>query len=161
MELVKSTQAMLFIAADLEMYDELSDTPALARTSNLNEELGMVSTVLTDKTGTLTCNVMEFFKCSIAGVSYGMGVTEVERSNAQRWVNFGCPVSQARLLLKGCAWRKVGELLILCSRMQVQDHSQTSVLSLFRTFFFHTYICHFCVPIRLNHTHSMWRLWRG
>ncbi|MEW5306198.1 MAG: hypothetical protein WDW36_008682 [Sanguina aurantia] len=83
-EIVKSTQAMVFIAADREMYDEESDTPALARTSNLNEELGMVNTVLTDKTGTLTRNVMEFFKCSIAGVSYGAGVTEVERSNAAR-----------------------------------------------------------------------------
>ncbi len=34
--------------------------------------------------GTLTRNVMEFFKCSIAGVSYGQGVTEVEKSNAIR-----------------------------------------------------------------------------
>jgi len=28
---------------DKEMYDEVSDTPAVARTSNLNEELGQVS----------------------------------------------------------------------------------------------------------------------
>jgi hypothetical protein len=35
--------------------------------------------------GTLTRNVMEFFKCSVAGVSYGQGVTEVEKSNASRW----------------------------------------------------------------------------
>lgn len=38
----------------------------------------MVSTILSDKTGTLTRNVMEFFKCSIAGVAYGSGVTEIE-----------------------------------------------------------------------------------
>lgn len=48
------------------------------------QELGMVNTVLTDKTGTLTCNVMEFFKASIGGVSYGAGVTEIERANAAR-----------------------------------------------------------------------------
>lgn len=53
------------------MYHAASDTAALARTSNLNEELGMVDTVLSDKTGTLTRNTMEFFKCSINGVSYG------------------------------------------------------------------------------------------
>ncbi|GFH12108.1 phospholipid-transporting ATPase [Haematococcus lacustris] len=84
MEMVKIVQSMVFIAADLSMYHAETDTPALARTSNLNEELGMVNTVLSDKTGTLTRNVMEFFKCSVAGISYGTGVTEIERSNAAR-----------------------------------------------------------------------------
>jgi phospholipid-transporting ATPase len=50
---------------------------AQCRTSNLNEELGMVNTVLSDKTGTLTRNQMELFKISIAGVAYGQGMTEV------------------------------------------------------------------------------------
>lgn len=48
------------------MYHEESDTPAMARTSNLNEELGMVKYIFSDKTGTLTRNVMEFKRCSIA-----------------------------------------------------------------------------------------------
>lgn len=48
------------------MYHEETDTPAMARTSNLNEELGMVKYIFSDKTGTLTRNVMEFKKCSIA-----------------------------------------------------------------------------------------------
>lgn len=42
----------------------------MARTSNLNEELGMVKYIFSDKTGTLTRNVMEFKKCSIAGKIY-------------------------------------------------------------------------------------------
>ncbi|MCO5552822.1 hypothetical protein L7F22_006339 [Adiantum nelumboides] len=66
------------------MYYEETETPACARTSNLNEELGQVDTILSDKTGTLTCNQMEFLKCSIAGVSYGQGVTEVEIAAAER-----------------------------------------------------------------------------
>ena len=41
-----------------------------ARTSNLNEELGQISYIFTDKTGTLTENIMEFKKCSIGGVLY-------------------------------------------------------------------------------------------
>mmetsp|Transcript_27778 Transcript_27778/g.60863 ORF Transcript_27778/g.60863 Transcript_27778/m.60863 type:complete len:1303 (+) Transcript_27778:244-4152(+) len=84
MEMVKIAQSMVFIATDRQMYYPDNDTPAVARTSNLNEDLGMVTTVLSDKTGTLTRNLMEFFKCSIAGTSYGAGITEIERSNAQR-----------------------------------------------------------------------------
>jgi phospholipid-translocating ATPase len=82
-EMVKILQA-LFINQDIEMYHEESDKPTHARTSNLNEELGMVDTILSDKTGTLTCNMMEFIKCSIAGTAYGQGVTEVERAMAMR-----------------------------------------------------------------------------
>lgn len=83
LEIVKIIQA-LFINSDLELYYEKMDKPASARTSNLNEELGQVSTILSDKTGTLTCNEMEFFKCSIAGISYGTGTTEVEQAAAVR-----------------------------------------------------------------------------
>lgn len=40
--------------------------------------------IFSDKTGTLTRNLMEFFKCSIGGESYGSGVTEIERGLAER-----------------------------------------------------------------------------
>lgn len=53
------------------MYDETTDTPANARTSNLNEELGQVKFLMSDKTGTLTQNVMKFKRCAIAGINYG------------------------------------------------------------------------------------------
>jgi len=79
-EIVKMFQAKAIIDRDRNMYCTISDTPALARTSNLNEELGQVEYVFTDKTGTLTQNLMEFFKCSIAGVVYGSGKTEVRRA---------------------------------------------------------------------------------
>ena len=69
LEVVRFFQAQ-FINSDVEMYDETSDTPAMARTSNLNEELGQVRYILSDKTGTLTCNIMEFKQCTIAGKVY-------------------------------------------------------------------------------------------
>ncbi|KAJ2524734.1 aminophospholipid translocase [Coemansia sp. RSA 2049] len=69
MEVVKFQQAQL-INADMDMYDESSDTPALARTSSLVEELGQVEYIFSDKTGTLTQNIMEFRQCSVGGVMY-------------------------------------------------------------------------------------------
>lgn len=69
LEVVRYIQAT-FINMDIEMYHSESDTPAMARTSNLNEELGIVNYVFTDKTGTLTKNVMEFKRCSVGGQVY-------------------------------------------------------------------------------------------
>uniref|UniRef100_A0A3Q1I3R5 Phospholipid-transporting ATPase n=1 Tax=Anabas testudineus TaxID=64144 RepID=A0A3Q1I3R5_ANATE len=77
LEVVKFTQA-LFINWDVEMYYSETDTPAMARTSNLNEELGQVKYLFSDKTGTLTCNVMHFKKCTIAGITYGHNSTEFD-----------------------------------------------------------------------------------
>ncbi|XP_046878978.1 phospholipid-transporting ATPase IA isoform X6 [Hypomesus transpacificus] len=70
LEVIKFTQAF-FINWDTDMLYEPTNTPAMARTSNLNEELGQVKYIFSDKTGTLTCNVMQFKKCTVAGVAYG------------------------------------------------------------------------------------------
>ncbi|XP_039504530.1 phospholipid-transporting ATPase IA isoform X1 [Pimephales promelas] len=70
LEVIKFVQAF-FINWDTDMLYEATNTPAMARTSNLNEELGQVKYIFSDKTGTLTCNVMQFKKCTIAGVAYG------------------------------------------------------------------------------------------
>lgn len=64
LEVVRFMQA-IFINMDIKMYHAESDTPAMARTSNLNEELGQVRYIFSDKTGTLTRNVMEFKRCAI------------------------------------------------------------------------------------------------
>ncbi|XVF25161.1 hypothetical protein REPUB_Repub13aG0189600 [Reevesia pubescens] len=82
-EVVKVLQAS-FINQDIQMYDEETGNTAQARTSNLNEELGQVDTILSDKTGTLTCNQMDFLKCSIAGTAYGVNSSEVELAAAQQ-----------------------------------------------------------------------------
>ncbi|KAK2740656.1 hypothetical protein FQN57_006026 [Myotisia sp. PD_48] len=68
LEIVKVAQMLLL--NDVDMYDEASNTPLEARTSTINEELGQVSYVFSDKTGTLTDNSMRFRKLSVAGTAW-------------------------------------------------------------------------------------------
>ncbi|KAH7318174.1 hypothetical protein B0I35DRAFT_451189 [Stachybotrys elegans] len=67
MEIIKIGQVLLLMDAD--MYDPVSDTPMVANTMTILENLGQVSWVFTDKTGTLTENLMRFRKLSVAGVA--------------------------------------------------------------------------------------------
>ncbi|EAT35270.1 AAEL012549-PA, partial [Aedes aegypti] len=59
-----------YLEWDLELYDEETDQPCIVNTSDINEELGQVSLLFSDKTGTLTKNVMIFQQCSINGKKY-------------------------------------------------------------------------------------------
>ncbi|ATY66866.1 P-phospholipid-flippase [Cordyceps militaris] len=67
LEIVKLGQLLLLHDAD--MYDPVSDTPMVANTTTILENLGQISYVFSDKTGTLTENLMRFRKLSVAGVS--------------------------------------------------------------------------------------------
>ena len=78
-ELVKYYQAFL-INNDLDIYYPETDTPAICRTSSLVEELGQIEYIFSDKTGTLTCNMMEFRQCSIGGIQYAEVVPEDRRA---------------------------------------------------------------------------------
>ena len=66
MEIIKLVQVWL-MNGDLDMYEPNSDTPMDCHTSTINEELGQISYIFTDKTGTLTKNEMKVQKLSCGG----------------------------------------------------------------------------------------------
>ncbi|KAK3295926.1 uncharacterized protein B0H64DRAFT_159259 [Chaetomium fimeti] len=88
LEMVKYWHGIL-INDDLDIYHDVTDTPANCRTSSLVEELGMVEYVFSDKTGTLTCNQMEFKASSIAGIMYAGTVPEDRVATIEDGVEVG------------------------------------------------------------------------
>ena len=68
-EIIKIIQG-LFIIADAQMYSIQSDQKCKVMTFSLNEELGLITDIFTDKTGTLTTNEMIFKACTVAMMKY-------------------------------------------------------------------------------------------
>ena len=69
-ESVRFFQAIM-ISKDQKLFSYNSRSFADVQSSNLNEELGQISYVFSDKTGTLTCNEMIFKKLIVGGKAYG------------------------------------------------------------------------------------------
>ncbi|EEB05647.1 P-type ATPase [Schizosaccharomyces japonicus yFS275] len=69
MEVIRAFQSFL-IQNDLDMYYEPTATHAVVRTSTILEDLGQVTHIFSDKTGTLTDNIMLFRHLIVAGQSW-------------------------------------------------------------------------------------------
>jgi len=96
MEMVKYIQG-IFISWDFHMYDLTNHQKPKVQTSTLNEELGQVKFIFTDKTGTLTKNYMEYKAMSINGKIYGINTKEKKKKSRKDEYgiitnfNFSCP----------------------------------------------------------------------
>uniref|UniRef100_A0A452TIB3 Phospholipid-transporting ATPase n=1 Tax=Ursus maritimus TaxID=29073 RepID=A0A452TIB3_URSMA len=116
----------IFINWDVQMYHAPQDEPAKARSTSLNDQLGQVEYIFSDKTGTLTQNVMTFKKCCIGGVIYGGSQAS---ENPYLWNKF----ADGKLLYRNerllCAVRhnedkvvrEFWRLLAICHTVMVQE----------------------------------------
>ncbi|CAH2292328.1 phospholipid-transporting ATPase IK [Pelobates cultripes] len=127
----------VFIDNDLEMYYAESDIPAQARASRLNDLLGQVQYVFTDKTGTLTQNVMTFKKCSIGQRMFGTtSGTEKGFKVDFDWNKYADPRFQFydQSLIdvvrkdEDVLVREFFRLIALCHTVMVDDHDDEEAL---------------------------------
>uniref|UniRef100_A0A3B4B0B6 Phospholipid-transporting ATPase n=1 Tax=Periophthalmus magnuspinnatus TaxID=409849 RepID=A0A3B4B0B6_9GOBI len=110
-----------FITWDKDFFDNEIKEGALVNTSDLNEELGQVEYVFTDKTGTLTQNNMEFIECCIDGFQY-------KHRDASSELDGFCVTDGPVSKLQQKAGREKEELflraLCLCHTVQVKESTE-------------------------------------
>lgn len=82
-EIIKLAQAF-FIFSDIHMYYEKIDYPCTPKSWNISDDLGQIEYIFSDKTGTLTQNVMEFKKATVNGLAYGEAYTEAQAGMQKR-----------------------------------------------------------------------------
>ncbi|CAG9988816.1 unnamed protein product [Clonostachys byssicola] len=121
---------MTMIYNDVHLYDEKSDTPARVNTTNNLDDLGQIGYLFTDKTGTLTDNIMNLHKLSVAGAS---------------WLHQNCltPAKNSLQSLNGDA----GEFTTRNLVEYVHSEAQGRLAAHVKQFLLAIALCHTCLPV--------------
>uniref|UniRef100_A0A8D0EZU9 Phospholipid-transporting ATPase n=1 Tax=Strix occidentalis caurina TaxID=311401 RepID=A0A8D0EZU9_STROC len=112
-----------FINWDLEMYYAVKDIPAKARSTSLNDQLGQIEYIFSDKTGTLTQNVMSFKKCCINGTIYEDpgGDGPVDHHGEKKLDFYDATLLEAARRDSDPVLREFLRLLALCHTVMVEE----------------------------------------
>lgn len=139
MELVRLGQSS-FMSRDIEMYYSASNTRFECRALNINEDLGQIKYIFSDKTGTLTQNKMEFYKASIDGVNYSDVVDFSAIDSSQDLTRRGGASPKPRQLVKV----DLKLLHLLQSGVELAERKAV------QEFFLVLAVCNTVVPIRVE-----------
>ncbi|KAJ7950129.1 Phospholipid-transporting ATPase [Quillaja saponaria] len=140
MELVRLGQSY-FLIGDKNMFDAGSGSRFQCRSLNINEDLGQIRYVFSDKTGTLTENKMEFRRASVYGKNYGSSVLiPGDKSEA---------VSGRRRWKLNSVIAVDSELLILLHKHSISDERTAA-----HEFFLTLAACNTVIPILHHDTSS-------
>lgn len=127
LEAIKLGQ-MSLISGDLEMYHDETDSPAGVNTTNNLDDLGQINYIFSDKTGTLTENIMKLRMVSIGGTSW------LHSMDADNEMN-GSPVTTSDLSTE--------EMLDY-----VRSRPETPLAAKIRGYILAMALCHTCLPER-------------
>ena len=95
LELVKLAQGY-FISVDEDLYSKKRNRYAKVSTTSINEELGQIEYIFTDKTGTLTCNEMRFKYCVVGDQTYGGAIEVPQKFTKSHKKKDGDPLNDYR-----------------------------------------------------------------
>ncbi|MCJ1402292.1 hypothetical protein MMC11_005512 [Xylographa trunciseda] len=152
LEIVKLCQ-VFFMMNDIQMYDENSKTPMEARTSTINEELGQISYIFSDKTGTLTKNSMKFRRMSVAGTVWTHRPSTLQLHSGKQSQEKSQKYSASSDNMEGPTLNSVstrdpefiehttGDLLHC-----LQEHPGLPLAQAAKTFILSIALCHTCIP---------------